>query len=259
MKIVVTMAGRGERFRKAGYNKIKPLIEVDGKPMIEHIVNMFPGENDFVFICDNVHLRETDLGNVLKRIKSNGMIIGVDSQKLGPLWDTLQALKKTDFIKDDEPVIISYCDFGVWWDYEHFKKMMIDTRCDAAVVAYKGFHPHLLGPGLYASMRVDENNWMIESREKHCFTESKMDSFQQAGLFYFSKGNIIKTYFEEVVRRGLATNGEYYISGTATQVIKEAGFKVYVYPLGHFLQWGTPEDLRTYQFWSDYFASKVGK
>ncbi len=257
MKIVIPMAGSGERFVKAGYTEPKPLIKVDGKPMIEHVVDMFPSEDDFVFVCNNKHLQNSEMENILKKLKPTCKIIGVDSPTLGPVWDTLQAMKKDDFL-DNEPVIVSYCDFSVWWNYEHFKKTMIETTCDAAAISYKGFHPHLLGPQLYASMRVDENNWMLECREKYSFTENKMDSFQQAGSFYFAKGSILKKCFQEVVDRNLVVNGEYYVS-VATQVAVENGFKVYVYPLEHFLQWGTPEDMKTYQFWSDYFATVAGK
>lgn len=257
MKIVIPMAGLGERFKKAGYTEPKPLVKVDGKPQIEHVVNMFPGENDFVFICNNEHLRTSNMENMLKKLKPNSLIIGVDFKKLGPLWGTLEALRKVDFLNDGEPVIVSYCDFSVWWSYEDFKKTLLETKCDVAAVAYKGFHPHLLGPQLYASMRVDDNNWMLECREKFSFTENKMDSYQQSGTFYFAKGSILKKCFQEVVDRNLVVNGEYYVS-VATQVAAENGFKVYVYPLEHFLQWGTPEDMQTYQFWSDYFASKIG-
>ncbi len=259
MKIVIGMAGLGERFLKEGYKDPKPLIKVDGKPIIEHIIHMFPGENDFVFICNEEHLKTTNMERELRRIVPSGKIISIPTHKLGSVWSVLEALKKEDFIKDDEPVIINYCDFGWWWDYENFKETIAKTQCDAAVTAYKGFHPHLLGPAVYASMRVDENNWMIESREKHSFTENKMDSFQQAGTFYFAKGIYIKKYFKEMIDRNLTVNGEYYISGTLTQVIKEAGLKIYVYPLEYFLQWGTPQDLKEYQFWSDYFAQKAGK
>ena len=258
MKIVIVMAGIGKRFQKAGYTDPKPLIKVDGKSQIEHVVNMFPGEDDFVFICNNAHLKTTEMETVLKKIKPTGLIIGVDSKKLGPVWDTLEASKKVDFLDDNEPAIVNHCDFSVWWDYEDFKKTMEKTKCDVAATAYKGFHPHLLGSGLYASMRVDENNWMLECREKFSFTENKMDSYQQSGTFYFAKGSILKKCFQEVVDRNLAVNGEYYVS-IATQVALESGFRAYVYPLEHFLQWGTPEDVQTYQFWSDYFALKAGK
>ncbi|MEW5755401.1 MAG: hypothetical protein AB1810_03795 [Pseudomonadota bacterium] len=53
---VVAMSGFGERFRKAGYTVPKPLIEIDGKPIIAHVIDMFPGEKNFVFVCNQDHL-----------------------------------------------------------------------------------------------------------------------------------------------------------------------------------------------------------
>ena len=52
MQIIIPMSGFGERFRAAGYSIPKPLIEVDGKTIIQHVVEMFPGENDITFICN---------------------------------------------------------------------------------------------------------------------------------------------------------------------------------------------------------------
>jgi len=258
MKIVIPMAGIGERFIKAGYEEPKPLIKVDGKPVIEHVANIFPGEDDFVFICREDHLETTDMYEVLRRIKPNGKIVSIKPHKLGPVWTVLEGLKKEDFIQDDQPLIVNYADFNVWWNYEDFKKTVAEKKCNVAVTAYLGFHPHILSPSLYASMKVNENNWMLECREKFSFTENKMDSFQQSGTFYFSNGALLKKYFNEVVHRQLLVNGEYYISAV-TQTIAEDNFKVYVYTLENFLQWGTPEDLQTYQFWSDYFALKAGE
>ena len=43
VQIVLPMTGLGKRFRDAGYTDPKPLIDVDGKPMIEHVVSLFPG------------------------------------------------------------------------------------------------------------------------------------------------------------------------------------------------------------------------
>ena len=50
MQIIIPMSGFGERFRRAGYSIPKPLIEVDGKPIIQHVIEMFPGEEKFIFI-----------------------------------------------------------------------------------------------------------------------------------------------------------------------------------------------------------------
>ena len=51
MQIIVPMSGFGERFRKANYAFPKPLIEIDRKPIIQHVIEMFPGEENFIFIC----------------------------------------------------------------------------------------------------------------------------------------------------------------------------------------------------------------
>ena len=64
MQIVIPMSGFGERFRSAGYTVPKPLIKVDDKPIIEYIVKMFPGETDFIFICNQNHLNQV-LTNLL--------------------------------------------------------------------------------------------------------------------------------------------------------------------------------------------------
>ena len=50
MQIVIPMSGFGERFRKAGYSVPKPLIMIDGKTIIQYVVEMFPGEKDITFI-----------------------------------------------------------------------------------------------------------------------------------------------------------------------------------------------------------------
>jgi NDP-sugar pyrophosphorylase family protein len=73
------MSGFGERFRQAGYIP-KPLIEVDGKPIIQYVVEMFPGENDIVFICNKDHLQKPKyrMREILESIAPSGRVIGID-------------------------------------------------------------------------------------------------------------------------------------------------------------------------------------
>ena len=55
MQLVIPMSGLGQRFKFAGYETPKPLIEIEGKTIIEHILGMFPGINDVIFICNKDH------------------------------------------------------------------------------------------------------------------------------------------------------------------------------------------------------------
>ena len=250
MQIIIPMAGRGSRFARAGYQNIKPLIEVDGKPIIEHIVGLFPGETDFLFICAEDHLKSTPLRQVLNRIAPTGKIVEIAAHKLGPVHTVLGA---RDFVKTDSPVLVSYCDYSLHWDWADFKKQMAATKCVASVPSYRGFHPHSLGPNLYAYLRTDGTR-VLEIKEKGCFTENRMQEYASAGLYYFSSGERLLHYFGQAVDRDLKTNGEYYASLSINLVLEEKE-PVQVYELPYFLQWGTPEDLEEYQAWSDYFGA----
>ena len=74
MQIVIPMSGFGERFRRAGYTVPKPLIKIDGKPIIEHVIDMFPGETNFIFICNQDHLGHPDynMAKTPKKLLSYG-------------------------------------------------------------------------------------------------------------------------------------------------------------------------------------------
>lgn len=248
MQIIIPMAGSGKRFIDAGYKQIKPLIPIDGKPMIEYVVSMFPKDSKFLFICNKVHLQNTSLKNNLKRTTPNGKIVGILPHKLGPVASVLQTL---DYIDDNEPVIISYCDYFMIWDFKKFVQDMKQKNSDASIVCYTGFHPHLLGADVYAGVRLNKGK-VVEVREKHSFTENKMESWHSAGCYFFKSGRLVKKYFTKLQESRKTINGEKYVSMVYKKMIKE-DLKVTLYPIDFFCQWGTPKDLSEYRYWSKYF------
>lgn len=252
MHLVIPMSGQGARFRAAGYTTIKPLIEVAHRPLIAYVLAAFPGVRHVTFICNEEHLESTPLASVLHALCPSAEIRAIAAHKLGPVHAVMQAY---DAIDDGEPVIVNYCDFGFDWDFSHFLARVIGEGADGAVPGYIGFHPHNLGPSLYAFMRTAGER-VLEIREKHHFTPNKLDEYASSGTYYFRSGALLKHYFSETVRRGIAVNGEYYVS-SVYQVMIEDGLRVLTYPLRRFLQFGTPEDLEAVVRWSRYFESKL--
>ncbi|MFO0669370.1 MAG: NTP transferase domain-containing protein [Polyangiaceae bacterium] len=245
MLIFVPMAGFGDRYIRAGYTQPKPLIPVDGKPMIEHVIDCFPGEARFLFCVNASHAKETPVLDVLKRLKPGAPIVVMENHKDGPIR-TLLACE--EHIDPEEEVVLNYCDFGVDWDYADFKRWLADGKWDAAMTAYRGFHPHSLGPTLYAYMR-SEGDRVLEIREKHHFTANKFDEYASSGLYYFRRGGDMIRAAKKLIERGERVNNEFYVS-MAIQVLIEEGKKTGVYPLKHFYQWGTPDDLRDWEGWA---------
>lgn len=252
MKIVIPMSGRGQRFLNRGYRDPKPLIQVDGQPIIAYVVGMFSPEDDFLFICAKDHLEETSMRDVLHSLTKKCEIVAIEPHKKGPVYAVQQTY---DWIKNDEEVIVNYCDFGCYWDYADFLVHTRERRADGAIPAYRGFHPHMLGSTNYAFMR-EEKQWMTAIQEKQPFTDNRMEEFASSGTYYFRTGSIMKRFMDEAIARNLHVNGEYYVS-LVYNLLLEAGLKVSIYEIQHMLQWGTPEDLEEYLYHSGYFSSLI--
>lgn len=250
MQIIIPMSGFGERFRRAGYVVPKPLIKIDGKSIIAHVVDLFPGEADFTFIVNQDHLDTPEFGleAELKKIAPDGKIIAIAPHKLGPINAVLQVI---DQINLQLPTVVNYCDFTCLWDWTNFKRFVSENQLEGCLPAYKGFHPHSLGVTNYAYIRETEGR-VQDIQEKKPFTDDRMDEYASSGTYYFSSGQLMKDAFEHVIQNNLDVNGEFYVS-MAYKYLAAVNAKTFVYPLQHFMQWGTPEDVAEYKGWSETF------
>ena len=246
------MSGFGERFRAAGYDVPKPLIPVEGKPIVEHVVDLFPGELNFIFVCNEEHLASPRyrMREILEACAPGARIVGIAPHKLGPVHAVSQVLGLLD---PERPLLVNYCDFACYWSYAHFKRWITESRCDGAVPAYRGFHPHSLGTANYAYI-LEHNGWLADIREKQPFTTSRMNEFASSGTYYFARAAYFRDYARRAVDQNLSVGGEYYVS-LLYRLMAGDGLRVGVYPLQHFMQWGTPEDVREYNEFSQMFRN----
>ena len=242
IQIVVPMSGLGSRFVSAGYTELKPFIQVDGKPMVQHVIELFPGSTNVLAICDQVH---TDK---LKTICPSIEVFHAPYRGMGPVDAVMYA---ESAIRDDDEVIVSYCDYGTRWDYAAFLADVRKTRADGAIACYRGFHPHHLGSDCYAYVR-ETDKWAAEIREKTPFTSDKLSEYASNGTYYFRTGRIMKECFHSLMKSGKTVNGEYYVSMAYNHMIS-SGLRVRVFEIEKMLQWGTPHDLEVYKTWSSYF------
>lgn len=244
MQIVIPMSGFGERFRAAGYTVPKPLIEVEGKTMVEHVVEMFPDARSVIFVCNEEHLADPAFGmrEIIERACPRGTIVGIPAHKLGPVHAVLSV---ADLLDPAEPTIVNYCDFTCWWSFGDFQTFVRDTNCAGAIPSYRGFHPHSLRGGVYAFIR-ETGGWAHDIQEKRPYTDNPMEEFASSGTYYFRSAALMTELMRECIVRGLDVRGEYYVS-MVYKLMFERALPVAVYELEHFMQWGTPADVRDYR------------
>jgi NDP-sugar pyrophosphorylase family protein len=245
MKVIIPMAGSGNRFVKNGYKDPKPLIRVAGKRIIEYILDMFTSDDEIIFICNDVHLNETNMRNILETLRPDANIISMPQHKKGPVY-TVKAVY--DLIDDEEEVIVSYCDNPYIWDYNDFKSFVSNKKLDGCVLTHSGFHPHTLSNTKMAFLKEDDG-LLVEIKEKECYTDDPMSEHASTGTYYFSRGSYIKKYFNQSMDLDINYNGEYYVTLVYNLLVKD-GLRVGYYDTPYATVMGTPEEVANIEAWA---------
>ena len=99
MKIIIPACGKGDRFRAAGYDTIKPLIKVHGRPMIDCVVQAL---NMHDTLDEHVVIVNFDAKDV------NHPVVKLDRETVGAAETVLLALQIYE--SDDAPELLLDCD-----------------------------------------------------------------------------------------------------------------------------------------------------
>lgn len=213
MRIIIPMTGYGSRFVAAGFSALKPLIRVQGRPIVEWIVKgMYTPEDEFIFVCRQEHLDNiVEMKSLLLGLAPNVRILGIDKwRKQGPVVDIMRV---ADYIPDDEPCVVTYCDVYLRWNYEELKQKLCERGCDGAVACWTGFNPSTIPESnVFATCLVGENEELVAIREKYDYETDRTKGHFSAGVYYYRTGAIMKEAFRNQIDAEDMVNGEYYVS-----------------------------------------------
>lgn len=233
MNVVVPMAGAGSRFEKAGYTFPKPLIEVNGKPMIQVVVDNLNIDANFIFIVQKSHYEKYNLKQVLGLIAPGCQIIQVDGITEGAACTTLLA---KELINNDNPLLFANSDQFVDWNSNEFMYSVTNNNIDAAILTFESTHPK------WSYAKLDDKGYVSEVAEKN-----PISNIATVGIYYWNKGSDYVKYAEDMIAKDIRVNNEFYVCPVFNQAIKD-GKRVRTFNLPEGSMWGigTPEDL-------DYF------
>ncbi len=253
MQLVIPMSGIGKRFQEKGYRLPKPLIPISGKPIVQHVTEMYPGVKDILFIVNRQHFTDPELNleYSLRKFAPTAKIAVIDSHTLGPAWAVREA---SAYINLSSPVVVNYCDFSCVWDFEAFQREL-ESGIDGLIATYSGFHPHMLRNSKYAYLSIDDSGRLIDIREKMSFTSEPMREPASSGTYGFANGKLLLSAIQNQIALGDSFNDEYYMSLTYKNMIA-SGLNIRNFEIERFFQWGTPEDFEDFKFQKDFFARK---
>ena len=227
------MAGSGHRFKVAGYKKHKPLIDVNGKPMIQRVIeNLRPKTREyrFVFICLK-NMVTLELMEIFQN-EPNSYVIQLPYITEGAACTALTSLGIMDA---DEPLILAACDQLIDIPIDDF----IDYAWgyDGCIATFKNEH-------LNHSFCVIKNDRVKKVVEK---PPKKISDDANIGIYWFKHSSFFHFYTEEMIDRNERINGEFYIAPVYNEMIGDE-FIVTNYNIDkesvHLI--GTPKELDDY-------------
>jgi dTDP-glucose pyrophosphorylase len=215
VNLVIPIASTSKFFDLEHYGYPKPLIEINGKPMIQHVVENLTLGNRFdrvIFIVKQEECTKYHLDDTLKLLSPiRPEIIRLDADTQGALCSVLLAVES---IGRDEPLMISngdqIFDGGIAPQVQSFTNGSLDAAC----LTFSSVHPR------WSYVRVDESDNVVETAEKRPISRHAI-----AGLYLYRSGAEFVRFGMNSIRNGSSTEGKYFIAPVFNEYVL-AGKKV---------------------------------
>ena len=231
--IVVPMAGRGYRFVEQGYTDSKPFIDVNGKPMIQRVIENlnieFDSNYEFVIVCLQEEYDRYDFSIF-------DDIIGHDSWKAVCLPNVKEGAAQTlleakDIIDNDTPMLSFNNDQLIDYDPNVWNEFL---KYDGGIPCFWGDSTN------WSYARCGEGGFVEEVAEKKVISNNAT-----AGYYYWSKGSDYVKYAKQMIKENSRTNGEFYVAPVYNWAIRD-GKKIVISQVDKVYELGTPEYLESF-------------
>ncbi len=242
LNVIIPMAGFGSRFKRAGYSTYKPFIEIQGKKMIDYVLEPFPEDIHKYFIVHPDIISEDEIKYL--ESKTNAHIINLQEFSQGPSHTIYLARNNLPL---DESFFVSYSDIYWTWNWENVKKLLY---YDGIIFTRKKWHPHLFkNPNsAFCLPKSDNPNLLQEIKEKGHFTEDHMKEPLSVGVFYYKSGRDMIRVAEQYIKEDIKVNNEFFPTEPYNQLVKE-GKQIYLSDVDFFIHLGLPEQLEDFNNW----------
>ncbi len=205
--IVIPMVGKSSRFFKAGYEKPKYQLEINGESVfslsVKSFVNYFDTET-FLFII------RSDYGT-LDFVNSELSLLGIKNYHVRVIDHDTMGQAETVYLgtKDfdtDEPLYI----FNIDTFRHDFVKPEVASNSDGYLEVFEGEGDH------WSFIEIDYNQKVVKTTEK-----DRISNLCSDGLYFFKRKSDFERIFCDLKALNETVKGEFYIAPMYNQLISE--------------------------------------
>jgi NDP-sugar pyrophosphorylase family protein len=209
LNILLLLAGQSSFFSKEEFIFPRPLIEIHGKSMIQHVIENLSSirmPKRFTFVVNDEDCRRYHLDNVLLLLTDKETeIIRVKGDTGGALCSALLAIDRID---NADALVIANADQIIDTDLNEILGHFQDSGADGGVACFETIHPR------WSYVRFDQHRSIVEAAEKRPISKHAI-----AGFYYFKNGHTFVQAGMSTIKKGAHVNGSYYVSMVLNELI----------------------------------------
>ena len=244
---MIPMAGRGNRFAQAGYATPKPLLQVSGLPMVVQAARSLPTTENTQFVVLGEHFDNNEVQTSVKKSFPNADFTLLDTFSEGQACTCLAAINE---LPAGKPLTITACDHGVIYAQDKLTELMRNSDVDIIIWVTVGHPGAIKNPHMYGWVKtVGEEVRGVSVKEP---LNDPINDFIITGTFTFKRAEIFRTVAQKLIERDGRINGEFYVDSCLEDAIY-MGYRARVLQVDHYFCWGTPNDLKTFEYWQSCF------
>jgi len=207
MNILIPMSGSDENFRQHGHVYAKPLVEIAGRPLVQHAfapLQRIPDAQAIFVIRKEDDLR-FHLRDVLQLLDPGAVVIRADGATAGAACTALLAIEQIDtetelLIANGDQVL----DFDLGAVIERFRARGLD----AGTVVFDSVHPR------WSFVKTDAEDMVIEAAEKRPISRNAT-----AGVYYFREGRLFVEAAKTMIRKDASVNGGFFVCPSLNELV----------------------------------------
>jgi CTP:molybdopterin cytidylyltransferase MocA len=209
MRLVVLMAGDSAVFEVAGHKYPKNLVEIDGEPLVQRVVDglrpLIERASGAVFLVREEENRRHHTGEVIRLLAPEAEVVGVPVLSSGAACTALHAISH---IGRDEPLVIFNGDQVLEADLGAVTAGFEADNLDGGVVTFDAVHPR------WSYVRTGPDGLVMEAAEKR-----PISRLATAGTYWVRQGGDFIDGAMAMIRKDASVEGSFYVCPVYNELI----------------------------------------
>lgn len=238
LTILVLMAGKSDAFREAGFQYPKNLVEIDGAPLAQRVLDGLSAldgpDTRIVCLVRRDENRRFHTNRVLQLLRPSTAVVEVNGDTGGAACTALLAIQH---IAPDQPLLIVNGDIVIDYPLDAVLRDFAARNLDGGVTGFRDVHPR------WSFVQLDESGHAVEFAEKRPISD-----LATTGFSWFARGEDFITAASAMLAKDAHVDGQYFIAPTYNELIL-TGRRVGCHPIpkGAYHSLKTPQDVRAYE------------